>query len=178
MFSSAYEAWDTPQDFYNKLDLKFRFILDACCDIENKKAINGITKEQNALSVDWLDFATPIPDCEPAAFMNPPYGRGIGAFVKKAYEQSLKGITVVCLLPARTDTQWFHHYCVKGDVDFIKGRLVFGSDKYWEYVWSQPYLPDGKGGQKKNSLFCKTGKRNSAPFPSMVVVFKAHNTSC
>ena len=74
--------------------------------------------------------------------MNPPYGRQIINWVEKAYETSLQGSTVVCLLPARTDTKWFHEYCTKGEIRFIRGRLKFN---------------DGK---------------NSAPFPSMIVVFK------
>jgi len=73
--------------------------------------------------------------------MNPPYGREISNWVKKAYESSKIGAVVVCLLPARTDTQWWHDYCVHGKVEFIKGRLKFG------------------------------GHKNSAPFPSVIVVF-------
>jgi hypothetical protein len=73
--------------------------------------------------------------------MNPPYGRSIGKWVTKAYEESLKGTPVVCLLPARTDTSWWQDYCVKGLVKFVRGRLKFG---------------DG---------------RNSAPFPSAIVIF-------
>ena len=75
--------------------------------------------------------------------MNPPYGRTIKQWMKKAYESSLAGATVVCLVPARTDTNWWHDYAMKGDIEFIKGRLKFG------------------------------GSKNSAPFPSAVVVFKA-----
>ena len=75
--------------------------------------------------------------------MNPPYGREIGKWIKKAYESSLNGATVVCLLPSRTDTKWFHDYIYnKAEIEFIKGRLKFGNSK------------------------------NSAPFPSMIVVFK------
>ena len=74
--------------------------------------------------------------------MNPPYGRTIKSWMKKAYEESLKGVTVVCLVPSRTDTIWWHDYAVKGDIEFIKGRLKFN------------------------------GHKNSAPFPSAVVVFK------
>ena len=75
-------------------------------------------------------------------WLNPPYGRTIGAWVKKAYEESQKpGTFVVCLLPARTDTAWFHDYCKKGYIQFIRGRLKFGNSK------------------------------NSAPFPSMIVFF-------
>ena len=75
-------------------------------------------------------------------WMNPPYGRDIKHWVKKAYESSLTGTTVVCLLPARTDTAWWHDYCMKGNIEFIRGRLKFGNSK------------------------------NSAPFPSAIVVFK------
>jgi len=73
--------------------------------------------------------------------MNPPYGREIGIWMKKAYESSLLGAKVVCLVPARTDTRWWHEYAMKGEIEFIKGRLKFGDAK------------------------------NSAPFPSAVVVF-------
>lgn len=73
--------------------------------------------------------------------MNPPYGRGIGAWVKKAYETAQKGTPVVCLLPARTDTQWWQDYCQRGLVHFVRGRLKFG------------------------------GHQNSAPFPSAIVIF-------
>ena len=76
-------------------------------------------------------------------WLNPPYGRGIGKWVQKAYEEAQKpGTVVVCLLPARTDTAWFHDYCRKGKITFIRGRLKFG------------------------------GSKNSAPFPSMVVEFR------
>lgn len=77
--------------------------------------------------------------------MNPPYGREIGKWVKKAAESNA---TVVCLLPARTDTKWFHEYILgKAEIRFVKGRLKFG---------------DGK---------------NSAPFPSMVVIFRNGETT-
>jgi len=74
--------------------------------------------------------------------MNPPYGREIRQWVKKAYESALGGATVVCLLPARTDTSWWHDYCMKGEIRFIRGRLKFGD------------------------------ARENAPFPSAVVIFK------
>lgn len=75
-------------------------------------------------------------------WLNPPYGRTIGAWIRKAYEEAQKPDTLVAmLLPARTDTAWFHDYCVKGEIEFLRGRLKFG------------------------------GSKNSAPFPSMIVVF-------
>ena len=75
--------------------------------------------------------------------MNPPYGRGIGLWMKKAYESSLQGVKVVCLVPARTDTAWWHDYAMKGDIEFLRGRLKFGNAK------------------------------NCAPFPSAIVIFNA-----
>jgi hypothetical protein len=75
--------------------------------------------------------------------MNPPYGREIGKWIKKAYEESLNGCTVVCLLPSRTDTRWFWDYILgKAEIRFIKGRLKFG------------------------------GHKNAAPFPSMIVIYR------
>lgn len=73
--------------------------------------------------------------------MNPPYGRNIGKWVEKAYKSSLDGATVVCLLPVRTDTAWWHDYCMRGVVMFLRGRLKF------------------------------SGAKNNAPFPSAIVVF-------
>ncbi|MGD7664880.1 DNA N-6-adenine-methyltransferase [Brevibacillus laterosporus] len=74
-------------------------------------------------------------------WMNPPYGKEIGKWVKKAFEEASKGATVVCLLPARTDTKWWHEYCMKGEIRLVKGRLKFGDSN------------------------------NSAPFPSAVIIF-------
>lgn len=78
--------------------------------------------------------------------MNPPYGRGIGQWMQKAYESAQMGATVVCLVPARTDTAWWHDYAMRGEVTFIRGRLKFGNAK------------------------------NSAPFPSALIVFKPKET--
>ena len=76
-------------------------------------------------------------------YCNPPYGREISKWVEKAYSENKKGVLVVLLLPARTDTKWFHEYIYKKhEIRFIKGRLKFN---------------DGK---------------KSAPFPSMVVVMR------
>jgi phage N-6-adenine-methyltransferase len=131
-FSSKTDLWETPQDFFDKYNKIWNFSLDVCASKENKKCDIYFTKEDDGLSQEWVGVC----------WMNPPYGRGIANWIEKAYKSSLNGATVVCLLPARTDTRWFHDYCVKGDIEFIKGRLKFG------------------------------GFKNSAPFPSMVVVFK------
>lgn len=131
-FSSETDLWSTPQDFFERLDDEFHFTLDPCATIDNAKCQRFFTVEDDGLAQNW--------DGE-RVFMNPPYGRGIGAWVKKAYESKA---LVVCLLPARTDTRWWHDYVIGGgaEVRFIKGRLKFGKAIY------------------------------NAPFPSAVVIFR------
>lgn len=129
-FSSKSEEWATPQDFFEQIDKEFHFNLDACATAENAKCDKYYTKEQDGLSQEWNGIV----------WCNPPYGRSIGMWVKKAYESKA---TVVLLVPARTDTKWFHAYVLgKAEVRFVKGRLKFG------------------------------GCKNSAPFPSMLVVYR------
>ena len=123
--------WYTPEDFFKKYDDKYKFELDVCATDDNAKCARYFTEEIDGLSQEWKGIC----------WMNPPYGRNIKQWMKKAYESSLSGATVVCLVPARTDTNWWHDYAMKGDIEFIKGRLKFG------------------------------GSKNSAPFPSAVVVF-------
>lgn len=133
MFSSATDEWATPQDFFDKLNQEFHFTLDPCATHESAKCARYFTEEDNGLAQDWTGEVV---------FMNPPYGRVLGQWAKKAFEESVKGATVVCLLPARTDTRWFHDYIYhRAEIRFVKGRLKFGDSK------------------------------NSAPFPSMVVIF-------
>ena len=141
LMSSNSSEWETPQDLFNELDQEFGFVLDPCSTKENAKCQNFLTKERDGLSYPWSEFDGPV-------FMNPPYGREIGKWVKKAYEESQIGITVVCLLPARTDTKYFHTYCMKGEIRFLKGRVYFTNQ-------------DGKNGR--------------APFPSMIVIFRRLN---
>lgn len=166
MFSSKLDSWATPQEFFNKLNEVYHFDVDVCAANDTAKCEKFFTKEDSCLDKNW--------GAGNVCFMNPPYGREIGKFIKKAYEQSLIGTKTICLLPSRTDTKWFHEFCVKGEIQFLKGRLIFGNDAYWEWVWEQEYLPNSKGELKKNSLFKKYGVKNSAPFPSMVVIFKGY----
>ena len=135
LFSSANEVWATPQDFFDKLNDEFHFTLDPCALPDNAKCKNFFTPEDDGLSQNWGGQIV---------FCNPPYGRKIGDWVKKCYEESQKpDTTVVMLIPARTDTAWFHDYVYgKAEIRFIRGRLKFG------------------------------GMTNSAPFPSMVVIFR------
>ena len=140
MFSSKTDEWETPQDLFDELNKEFQFDLDVCANGDNHKCKLWWNKEQDGLYQSWHKHAKTF-------WMNPPYGREIGKWVKKAYEESQKGCTVVCLLPARTDTKWFHEYIYgKTEIRFIKGRLKFG------------------------------GSKNSAPFPSMIVIFREVTT--
>jgi len=135
MFSSKTDLWATPQNFFDELNAEFHFTLDPCATPENAKCAKYFTAEDDGLKQDWAGHTV---------FCNPPYGREIGKWVKKCYEESKKpGITVVMLIPARTDTSYFHDYIYKKakEIRFVRGRLKFGNSK------------------------------NSAPFPSMVVVF-------
>ena len=135
LFSSNTDQWATPQCLFDELNKEFNFTLDPCADEYNHKCSKYFTKEEDGLSQDWSGETV---------FCNPPYGRETGKWVKKCYEESQKDNTLcVMLIPARTDTRWFHDYIYnKAEIRFIKGRLKFGNSN------------------------------NSAPFPSMILVFK------
>ncbi|MBO7715935.1 MAG: hypothetical protein J6S85_20390 [Methanobrevibacter sp.] len=134
MFTSKSQEWATPQKFFDKLNSEFHFTLDPCCNNENKKCDKFYTKEQDGLSRSWSGEVV---------FCNPPYGRELPKWVRKCYEENIiNNITIVMLIPARTDTNYFHTYIYKrAEIRFIKGRLKFN---------------DGK---------------KPAPFPSMLVIY-------
>ena len=130
LMTSITDQWATPQDFFDQQNaLHGPFDVDVCADATNAKCAVYFDKDADGLKQTWTG----------KCWMNPPYGRDIGKWMKKAYES---GATVVCLVPSRTDTKWWHDYAMKGEITFIKGRLKFGS------------------------------ALNSAPFPSAVVVFR------
>lgn len=132
--TSNSEEWATPQDFYDQLDREFRFTLDPCSTDENAKCGKHYTKEQDGLKQDWKGETV---------FCNPPYGRKVGAWVKKCYEHSLRGGVAVLLIHARTDTAWFHDWIYgKAEIRFVRGRLHFNGSKW------------------------------NAPFPSMIVIYR------
>lgn len=134
LFSSATAKWETPRGFFEKLDAEFGFTLDVCARLENAKCARHFTPEEDGLRQSWA------PEI---CYMNPPYGREIGKWVRKAFLEAQKGAVVVCLLPARTDTAWWHDYVMRAaEIRFVRGRLKFG------------------------------GAANGAPFPSCVVVFR------
>lgn len=122
LVSSKKMDWETPQKFFNSLNKKFKFDLDACASDDNHKLDNYITSEQTALNTSW---------CSGNVFCNPPYGRELGKFVKKAYEEHIKNKDrlIVLLIPARTDTSYYHDYIYgKATVKYLRGRLKFEVD--------------------------------------------------
>lgn len=137
LFSSDKMNWCTPKSFYDKLNRIYNFTLDACATDKSAKCPKYFTPETDGLNQSWEGNVV---------FCNPPYGKDISKWIKKAYDESRKpNTTVVLLIPARTDTKYFHDYIYgKARLRFIKGRLKF---------------EDEEGNTK-----------SSAPFPSMVVV--------
>lgn len=133
LLSSEHMDYETPQDFFDELNKEFGFDLDVCALPDTAKCDRFFTPGDDGLVQPWNGVC----------WMNPPYGRQIGRWIQKAFEESQKGALVVCLIPSRTDTGYWHEYVMKGEVRFIKGRLYFS-----------------RGGQ--------VGR---APFPSAVVIF-------
>jgi len=133
MTSSKSVEWTTPKDIFTKLNTEFGFTLDPCCTKESALCHKFYTKETDGLKHTWANERV---------FMNPPYSRKIIEWIMKAYYESKKGALVVCLIPARTDTRYWHEYCMKGEIRFLRGRLKFG------------------------------GCKNPAPFASAVVIFR------
>lgn len=138
MFSSKDQTCETPIEFFDKVNEEFNFDIDVCAIPQTAKCEKYYTPDIDALKQEWSGVC----------WMNPPYGKDIKIWIKKAYEESLKGAIVVCLIPSRTDTTYWHEFIFPyaSEIRFIKGRLKFGDSK------------------------------NSAPFPSALVIFnrKSH----
>ena len=109
------EEWATPQELFDSLDAEFHFTLDPCASEGNAKCSQYFTKNQDGLAQKWTGVV----------FMNPPF-RYCDRWVKKAYEECGRGVTVVCLLPSRTDTAWWHEYATKAEIRWIRGRVKYG----------------------------------------------------
>lgn len=132
-FMSQKQDWTTPKPFFDYWNRNYRFTLDAAAEPHNALCDRYFTPEDDALSKDWENETV---------WLNPPYGPGIGKWVKKAYEESQKGAEVVMLIPARTETSWWHEYVMQArEIVLIRGRMRFG------------------------------GSQVNAPFPSCVVIF-------
>jgi site-specific DNA-methyltransferase (adenine-specific) len=139
LFSSDSGEWETPGDLFMELDNEFDFVLDAAATEQNTKCPDFISPEEDALKQSWQAGG--------AVWLNPPYGRGIDKWVKKSWEESQKGSIVVVLLPARTDTKWFHEFVYgRAEIRFIKGRIRF------------------LDGERR--------ARCPAPFPSMLAIYR------
>lgn len=123
MFSSKSDIWETPDDFFAIYDARFGFDVDVCALPENTKCKRFFSPQEDGLKQKWTG----------TCWMNPPYGRQIGEWVRKAYMSARdEGATVVCLLPARTDTKWFQDYVLPfAEIEFVRGRLKFGGGKIW-----------------------------------------------
>ena len=120
MLSSNTDLWSTPRDFFDKCAAEFGpFTLDVCATPDNAKCERFFTKEDDGLSKDWFG----------RVWMNPPYGREICAWMAKAVRERERSEIIVCLVPARTDTAWWHDYAMKGEIRFLRGRLRFGNAK-------------------------------------------------
>jgi len=133
-FSSRSGEWPTPPDIFAELDREFGFTLDPCATAENAKCAKFYTRAEDGLAQSWAGEVV---------FMNPPYGRAVGAWIEKAYRESQNGATVVCLIYARTDTHYWHRYVMRAsEIRLIRGRVRFG------------------------------GAGRPAPFPSAIVVFR------
>lgn len=137
------DMWTTPKDFFDKVNKEFNFTLDAAAIKSSALVPNYLGPDhdylwrRDAFTVEWVGASE-----GGAIWLNPPYGRTIKDWVRKADTVARGGGTVVCLVPARTDTSWWHEYCIHHEVRFIRGRLKFGNQK------------------------------NSAPFPSALVIMK------
>ena len=131
-FKSDVHTWETPNDLFHRLNQEFHFDLDVCALPATAKCLRYFTPADDGLTQTW----------DGVCWMNPPYGRKISDWMRKAFEESLRGCTVVCLVPARTDTEWWHKFAVRGEIRFIRGRLRFGR------------------------------ATSSAPFPSAIVIFR------
>jgi phage N-6-adenine-methyltransferase len=137
--------WETPHDFFAKMDAEFGFTLDVCATAENAKCARYFTPEDDGLAQSWGSET---------CWMNPPYGSAIARWMAKAVRESQRGATVVCLVPSRTDTGWWHDHATRGEIRFIRGRLRFltGGVELTHATRSGPA---------------------PAPFPCAVVVFRA-----
>lgn len=136
--TSKSNEWQTPQSLFDILNAEFAFTLDAAATAHNAKCKHFYTRQQDALKQPWTGIV----------WCNPPYGNAIAKFIQKGYEQAQRGATVVMLIPARTDTRYWHDYVMKAaEVRLIKGRLYF----------------------------TQHGKTGPAPFPNAIIVFRQGN---
>ena len=177
MFSSKNQAWATRWETFLAIQeqLGRDYLLDPCCYKETAKCEEFFTEEDDMFKHNWTqEMIQKGHDQEEVQFfMNPEYGTQQSKFVQKFIQECEKGGCGEILVPSRTDTKLFHDIILPKAraIYFVKGRITFGSDKYWEWVWEQETMVNINGSKKPNSLYKKYGKSTAAPFPSMVVSF-------
>lgn len=148
--SSKSNEWETPQDLFDKLNAAHHFTLDAAATDDNHKVDRYYTAQTDGLAHDWTGEVV---------FCNPPYGKEIGRWVEKCYNEAINhGVKIVMLVPSRTDTKWFHRFLYKQEdnginIKFLQGRLRFINRTF------PSWRPDGNF------------KVSPANFPSMLVYF-------
>ncbi len=112
-FASKRQEYETPEELFNLLNQEFNFTLDVCADENNKKVAQYYSEKDNALEKEWHGIC----------WMNLPY-KDLKKWVEKAYKESLKGSIIVCLIPARTNTNWWHEYCMKGENSSVEVLII------------------------------------------------------
>lgn len=170
LFSRESDIWRTPRALFDALHAEFKFTLDAAAGPENHLCANWRgpkhpeAHKRNALVFEWGSFDT-------AVFCNPPYSQ-CAKFVAKAHAEREAGCTVVLLVPARTDTRWWHEFVwdttnhcprPRNEVRFIKGRL-----KFWLSPEELQEINEQRAFDRKKPLKAE----NSAPFPSAIIVMR------
>jgi len=122
MVSSKSNEWSTPWDFFNELNKEFEFTLDPCCTHENAKCKKYYTLKEDGLKQDWSNEVV---------FMNPPYGGNTRIWMEKAYNESLKGAIIVCLIVSSTDRSYWHDFIFPkaAQIRWVRGRIKFGNSK-------------------------------------------------
>lgn len=117
--SPGSDSWGTPESLFLELDREFNFDLDAAASDQNAKVKKYLTKETDSLAQDWARMARSV-------WLNPPYGRDVGRWIEKAYHESLRGCTVVVLIFARTETQWWQQWAMRAaQIRLLEGRVYF-----------------------------------------------------
>ena len=152
--------WETPQELFNKLNKEFNFTIDVCATKENAKCLRYYDIKINGLAQSWKNEVV---------FMNPPYGKILNKWIEKAYRESANGAVVVCLIPSRTDTSYWHNYIIPyAETRFLRGRLKFKlSSENSNYIEQLGFFEEDNIKYSNNDI-----SEAWAPFPSAVVIFK------
>ena len=131
--AGSHTEWSTPPWFFEEIQAEFPCTLDVCATRSNAKCARYFTPDDDGLTQDWG---------QAVCWMNPPFDRTLPAWMAKASQSAQHGATVVCLVPASTDSQWWQQYALRGEIRYLPRRLKF------------------------------SGSRHNAPFPCALVIFR------